>query len=492
MPFRASALVALLAALTLHTFAAAERPARAPFEIGSRLELFADGALLDSLRRACLELHRPAAAGAIFKFDRPWEGNTSWNLTAFQDGDRFRMYYVGRSAPDYVRTSGLRPGEQVLPKHPDFLCYAESRDGIVWTKPSLGLVEFQGSKDNNIVSVAADGPGVPFLDGRPGTPAAERYKGARAKGKAGGGDMFITVSADGIHWKKWRDAPVFSSSLPNAFDSVNLIFWSEHEGQYVCYFRFMTEGVRSIARTCSRDLIHWSDQAPLDFGDTPVEHFYTNGATPYFRAPHLYVAFPKRFSPWRKYYDDMPSPGVSDAVFMATRDGLHWTRYVEAFIRPGRDERNWVHRTTHVSSGVLPTGPDEISVYASRNYTYPSAYMERFKLRTDGFVSLHAGHPEGEALTHPLVFRGENLLLNYETSAGGSIRIEVQDAAGRPLPGFTLEESPMIFGDSIDAPVRWPRPAGTTDRDPLRRLAGTPVRLRFVLHDADLYSLRFK
>jgi len=50
----------------------------------------------------------------------------------------------------------------------------------------------------------------------------------------------------------------------------------------------------------------------------------------------------------------------------------------------------------------------------------------------------------------------------------------------------------MIFGDSIDAPVRWPRPAGTTDRDPLRRLAGTPVRLRFVLHDADLYSLRFK
>src|SRR5439155_839863 len=163
----------------------------------------------------------------------------------------------------------------------------------------------------------------------------ERYKGARAKGKAGGGDMFITVSADGIHWKKWRDAPVFSSSLPNAFDSVNLIFWSEHEGQYVCYFRFMTEGVRSIARTRSR--------------------------------------------------------------------------------------------------GVLPTGPDEISVYASRNYTYPSAYMERFKLRTDGFVSLHAGHPAGEALTHPLVFRGENLLLNYETSAGGSIRIEVQDAAGRPL-----------------------------------------------------------
>jgi hypothetical protein len=483
---------AVLGMLLLDPLSGVARKAGAPVEIGSRLELFVDDALIESMRGARLELHRPQPAGAIFKFDRPWEGNISWNLTTFHDGERYRLYYVGRSAPDYVRPSSLRPGEKVLPKHPDFLCYAESRDGIVWTKPPLGLVEFAGSKENNIVVTSSEGPGVPFLDGRPGVPAAERFKSGNPIRNASGGEMFIYASSDGLRWRKWREAPVFSSSLPNAFDSVNLIFWSETEKQYVCYFRFMTQGVRSIVRTTSRDLIQWTEQVPLDFGDTPVEHFYTNGISPYFRAPHLYVGFPKRFSPWRKYFDDMPSPGISDAAFMASRDGVHWNRFVEAFIRPGRDERNWVHRTTHVSSGVLATGPDEISVYASRNYTYPSTYMERFTLRTDGFVSLHATHPAADVVTRPLIFKGGTLQLNYETSAGGSIRLEIQDSAGRPISGFTLEESPVIFGDRIDAAVQWPRPQGTTDRDPLKRLAGTPVRLRFVMHDADLYSFQFK
>jgi len=178
------------------------------------------------------------------------------------------------------------------PNHPHYLCLAESRDGITWTKPSLGLYEFQGSKDNNIISAAEDGPGVPFLDTNPTVQPSERYKAAWAKkGADGVWGMYISVSPDGLHWKKWREGPGFTSTLPNAFDSVNLIFWSESENQYVCYFRFMTQSVRSIVRTTSKDLIHWTEQVPLDFGDTPVEHFYTNGTTPYFRAPDLYFAF---------------------------------------------------------------------------------------------------------------------------------------------------------------------------------------------------------
>jgi hypothetical protein len=90
------------------------------------------------------------------------------------------------------------------------------------------------------------------------------------------------------------------------------------------------------------------------------------------------------------------------------------------------------------------------------------------------------------------VFEGENLVLNYATSALGSIRIEIQDQDGHLLPGFSLQESPVIFGDQIEREVDWKRPASRTDRGPLSRLAGRPVRLRFVIKDADLYSLQFR
>ena len=75
----------------------------------------------------------------------------------------------------------------------------------------------------------------------------------------------------------------------------------------------------------------------------------------------------------------------------------------------------------------------------------------------------------------------------------GSIRIEVQDEDGQPIPGFTLEESPVIFGDHIQRRIRWSRP-GFLPTDPMRfdRLAERPIRLRFVMKDADIYSFRFK
>ncbi len=103
------------------------------------------------------------------------------------------------------------------------------------------------------------------------------------------------------------------------------------------------------------------------------------------------------------------------------------------------------------------------------------------------------GDSGGEFVTRPLRFSGSELFLNYSTSAAGSIRIEIQDEDGQPIPGFTLEESPVLFGDHIERPVKWQRP-GTSITDPMRldRLAEKPVRLRFVLKDADLYSLRFK
>ena len=156
-------------------------------------------------------------------------------------------------------------------------------------------------------------------------------------------------------------------------------------------------------------------------------------------------------------------------------------------------KRNWIHRTTSPAAGIVATANDEISLYVSRNYTYPSNHMERFVLRTDGFVSVNAPYSGGEFVTRPLRFSGSELGLNYATSAAGSIRLEIQDTNGNPLPGFALEESPLIWGDEIEHTVRWERShAGAASEKPLARVAGKPVRLRFVMKDADLYSLRFR
>ena len=142
--------------------------------------------------------------------------------------------------------------------------------------------------------------------------------------------------------------------------------------------------------------------------------------------------------------------------------------------------------------GILPTADDELSLYVARHYTAPSVHLERFVLRTDGFASMHADAEGGEFVTKPLRYDGKQLSLNYATSAGGSIRVEVQDTNGYPIPGFELERCVPIWGDEIGEAVVWERPKETwTDALSLDGLREGSIRLRFVMKDADLFSLRF-
>jgi hypothetical protein len=463
----------------------------APVDIGSRLELFLDDTLVGALRGAELKLHEPRPAGTVLRFEKPWEGVTSLYITVFKDEDRYRMYYRGSSHEGYTVTSALKPGESVIPEHDQFACYAESRDGITWTRPSLGLVPFKGSKENNIVWT---GPGAhnfnPFRDPNAADPA-QRYK-AVGSGSVGKKPvLFGFGSPDGLRWTLLRQEPIITDG---AFDSLNVAFWDPVKKVYAAIYRDFTHGVRTIKYATSTDFLSWTPGQWADFGDSPAEHLYTNGAVPYFRAPHVYVALPRRFIPWRTYYKELmgSGSGLSDVLLMSSRDGVRWHRFDDAYIRPGLDERNWVHRTNEPAAGIVPTGPDEMSIYVARNYTWPTNHLERMALRTDGFVSVHAGSTGGELVTKPLVFKGGNLVLNYSTSASGSIQLEIQDARGKPLPGFALQDSPLIWGDKVEAVVKWRDQGNEMGSAPLRRHAGEPVRLRFVLKDADLYSIRFR
>ena len=176
----------------------------------------------------------------------------------------------------------------------------------------------------------------------------------------------------------------------------------------------------------------------------------------------------------------------SDAFFMSSRGGNVYDRtFMEAFIRPGVGMENWVSRSNYPALNVIQTGPAEMSVYVNQDYAQPSAHLRRYSLRLDGFASLAAPYKGGEAITKRFTFDGNGLEINYSTSAAGEIRFEIQDANGKPIPGFTLEDSQTIIGNEIGRIVQW------KNGKSLKGLIGKPVRLRIVMKDADLYSIRF-
>ena len=502
--------------------AGAAQPAGAT-DIGSRRELFVDEALVERVTgKAELRLHQPVPQEIVIVHDAPWEGSGSGYHSIFQDGDRYRMYYKAWQLT-------VTPGKLNTSEHPTFCCYAESNDGIHWRKPELGLHEFKGSKANNIVFVGEQigrgktQPGEPavFKDENPNAPADARYKALLPVGY-GSADKRRALQAfkspDGLHWSPLGETPILTDG---AFDSQNLAFWDGTRGEYRAYWRYFTAGVidekawkpeghRAIRTATSKDFLHWENQADLAYVDSPSEQLYTNQIKPYYRASHVLIGFPARYiergwsdsmralperehREWRAQASLRYGVALTEGLFMASRDGVNFKRWNEAFLPPGIERPGtWAYGHQYIGWHIVETksalegAPNELSLYAAESYwTGNSSALRRYTLRLDGFVSAHAPMSGGELVTKPLIFKGGRLALNFATSAAGDVRIELQDAAGRPLPGFTLEDCPPIFGDTIERGVAW---KGGGD---VSALAGKPVRLRFVLRDADVYAFRF-
>jgi hypothetical protein len=448
-------------------------------DIGSRRELMVDHFLIEHTEGVALQLQKPVAREVAIVHDAPWEGNISGYHTIFRDGDLYRMYYRGSHFDEATAKQG----------HPEVTCYAESRDGIHWEKPELGLVEFAGSKANNIVLQGGSGHCfAPFKDGNPNCAPDARYKAFDRKGTEG---LHAFKSADGINWSFLTDELVITEG---AFDSQNVAFWDAERGRYVDFHRHFYERdgqrIRAIMTCYSEDFVQWSDPQWIEFPDVVEEQLYTNQVVAYHRAPHLFLGFPKRFVPDRTSVEHNQK-GVSDGVFMSSRDGVSFARWTEAFIRPGLQPERWVTRNNMTAWGIVETrgyldnAPDELSIYSTEHYYRGEACkLRRFALRTDGFVAANAPLSGGELLTKNLRFAGNALYLNFSTSAAGSVRVEVQGEDGRAVEGYALADCTEIYGDEIERKVIW-------RGGDLSALAGKALRLRFVLRDADLFALRF-
>ncbi|MDE2928676.1 MAG: hypothetical protein OXT71_20010 [Acidobacteriota bacterium] len=148
---RVFTLLSLIGLIVGNATAPLEAEGHEPLQLGSRLELFVDDFLIERTKGLTKRLHAPVSAGKFLELNKPWEGNTCFYTTVFRDGDRYLMYYRGSSDPTATPPSMLEAGEEVIPKHPEFGCVLVSSDGIRWERPSVGIHEFNGSRDNNIV-----------------------------------------------------------------------------------------------------------------------------------------------------------------------------------------------------------------------------------------------------------------------------------------------------------------------------------------------------
>jgi hypothetical protein len=184
---------------------------------------------------------------------------------------------------------------------------------------------------------------------------------------------------------------------------------------------------------------------------------------------------------------------ITEGLLMTSRDGNTFHRWNDAFLRPGLERQGtWHYGHQYIAWHIVPTRvalagePDEFSLYAGENYwTGDSSEIRRYSIRRDGFVSVHAPMSGGEFITKPLTFTGKHLVLNFSTSAAGSVRAELQDAAGKAVSGFALDDCEETFGDSLSRAIYW------KGRSDVSTLAGKTVRLRMALKDADVFSFRF-
>lgn len=501
--------------------------AAAPLQVGDRRQVFVDHTFLADATNVTLIVHPPRKSGEMtVQPDRPWEsGGIGPYSSVLHDGTMYRMWYHAMDSFqwDTGHTNGC-------------ICYATSTDGIRWEKPDLGLVEYQGSRRNNIVFghgahgviLGQDG-GMVFLD--PTAPATERFRLVCRFGPEGEG-LRVYSSGDGIHWKLTHPSVITyrSEDKRHHLDSQNVIFWDDARKKYVAYVRYnrperSTGRARTIARAESDHLggfpqvqdmqvVFQPDDLDLKEDGVPAVDFYMSAAIKYPWAEDAYFMFPTAYYHYSgrlpEFAKQVPiNAGPLDSQFAASRDGITWERFDrQPFVPLGmKGEFDW--GCARVFWGLVPdtTGREMYLYYRGGDWlhgwdrnennkrilmaaglgaTQNVACISRLIARRDGFTSVRGAYPGGEFTTPPLVFTGNQLLLNVDTSATGQVRVGLLDEDGRPLAGFAPKECDLIHtANEINRRVSW------RGRSDLSELAGRPVRIRFLLRNADLYAFQF-
>lgn len=476
-------------------FAAGRDPA-APLALGSRKHVLIDGAIVDTKSNIAFRPQPPQVREVTgFRNTEPWEptarmGSTIPDLvTVWDEGEELRMLYTN---------SGMFSGK------PHVICLAVSRDGLHWEKPVLGLHSWEGERDTNIV-IAHAGQGALIKDSNPASAPDERYKLLLYATYRG---YYLFTSGDGVHFRR-------NETVGHPFDNdgSTTFYWDDQRGLYHAYFRAVSEQREIRRRTGHMEIPDlftpwpfkptewpWIDDLVLARparGEMPIidtgGQVYRFKAHKYEWAPDTYVAFP-----WRYVFEANVRPG---SFLMVSRNGTHWTRYEDPYYFPSGwnlDGREVLEAL--MEHGIIRRG-DKLWQYGTVRFTehggalYGGKEHEggihdrlvRLEQRLDGFVAVvpEDGTAAGSLVTKPLTFTGERLVLNADAS-GGSVRVELQDATGKPIPGFTLAECVPFRENAVAGRATWK--SGSN----LASIAGRPVRLNIEVARARLFAFQFQ
>lgn len=419
----------------------------------------------------------------IIVADKPTDGiYIGAYSTLLRDGGKFRLWY------ESYLTLKSDAGAQI--------CYAESEDGFTWTKPNVGIFEYHGSKNNNVVFKHGHGASI-FID--PTASSSARYKMIHldqvplqmVNGEQLSDFLFGAISPDGIHWERLQ-----KPLLKYTSDTQSVAEYDPISQKYVAYLRGWDPGSRPgygrriVVRTESSEFENFPEPVPvLSMGpqDPADADIYTNAYQRWPGARQAYLMTPAIYH---------RSSDHVDLQLATSRDGTRWQfSQREPFIPDGAAGSGY-EGAIYAGRGTISiekgTWAFPVSRYRGTHNTifkevpgqHPGSSLWLARLPEDGYISLEA-EDDGECWTLPASFTGSQLLINSWGMSGSRVMIELADKNGTPFPNFSLADCDGLSGEQLWSPVTW---RGNSN---VGVLNGKLVRIRFSLHRARVHAFRF-
>ncbi len=457
-------------------------PARGPWR-----RLFLDATVIEEQQGLTRVFHAAGKhpANPLIRRDQPWEAVSAITGpyvygTVFREQGRFRLWYE-------LHNRGSHTG------------YAESADGLNWTKPKLGLIRFQGSTDNNLVVSVFDREATGGVCHNPSVIRCPGPSDPQKRYALFGFDRDVgprvAFSADGLRWRfapETASEPLFRSS-----DVVNF-FYDPLQERFCATWKTRNRRGRAVGVAWSKDGLVWTK--PFD-GPVFVADDLDPDATqiygmPVFPYQGLYIGLPwmylaryikyGSYSAQRMYAAQEDSPRAMEVQLAWSWDLVNWTRPPQRPQFIPRTPGQWDGGMIVTARAPVRVGNELWFYYGGCDGFHDdrrvNAAIGLATLRRDGFCSMRAGAVEGWLISRREPAREPRVLINARTERDGYVAAELLDRKNRVLPGFSRRESVPFSGDSVEHELRW-----KTTRFAAGQAPGD-YKIRFWLRNADLFS----
>lgn len=405
--------------------------------------------------------------GSLLTEEKPWEvrfDNLYANTVFDQEEQVYKCWYNPFIIDEVTSNTSLeqRASLRYRPKAREMgVCYAISKDGIVWQKPDLGIIEFDGSSRNNLVMRDVHGVGV-YWDPNDANPQ-RRYKAFSHNG--------VATSPDGLHWSQVVPCP----EMEAVGDTHNNLFWDERTSTYVGITRLWDSGQRIVGRTESVDFERWTKAVEVVRALPEEQHrqTYTLLVFPY---AGIYLGLLMLLGT----LDD-----TVDCELAWSADTVRWQRVCPGTPLIPRGPRGSFDCGCIYAAAYPIARQGELQLYYGggddTHMSWRAGALGLARLRADGFAALEPvpGTETATIVTEPVVCAGSQLHVSADAE-GGSLRVAVLD-----VDGLSLEACQRISADVTDGAVSW------LGRQDLGALEGERIRLCFELRSAKLYAFSF-